>query len=46
MLVDCSLGARPAQGTATTVDIRCLSSLADALTSVPTVRAGLLLHDD
>ena len=34
----CSLGARPAQGAATTVDIRCLSSLADARTSVPTVR--------
>ena len=28
MLGDCSLGARPAQGAATTVDIRCLSSLA------------------
>ena len=38
MLVDCSLGARPAQGPATTVEIRCLSSVADARTSVPTVR--------
>ena len=28
MLVDCSLLARPALGAATTVDIRCLSSLA------------------
>ena len=47
MLVDCSLGARPAQGPATTVDIRCLSSLADPRTSVPTVRIceGLMLVD-
>ena len=42
MLVDCSLGARPAQGTATTEDIRCLSSLADARTSVPTVRRRII----
>ena len=32
-----SLGARPALGADTTVDIRCLSLLADARTSVPTV---------
>ena len=38
MLFACSLLARPAQGAATTVDIRCLSSIADARTSVPTVR--------
>ena len=38
ILGDCSLGARPAQGAATTVDVRCLSSLADARTNVPTVR--------
>ncbi|MDY4626344.1 MAG: hypothetical protein SO442_07030 [Prevotella sp.] len=37
-----SLPARPAQGAATTVNMRCLSSVADARTSVPTVRGGLL----
>ena len=47
MLGDCSQGARPAQGAATTVDIHCLSSLADARTSVPTVRlCGELMLDD
>ena len=47
MIFVCSLLARPALGTATTVDIRCLSSVADARTSVPTVRmcGGLMLVD-
>ena len=34
--------ARPAQGAATTVDMRCLSSVADARTSVTTLGGGLL----